>query len=255
MSDLAADRKDRNMYVIALCDDEEAGLDRMEELLAQYQRTTGFPEYKTLRFQSAEALLEHIEKEDGMSFDLLFLDIFMSGKSGIEAAEAVRKRGKNVPIIFQTMSTDYALHAYEVDAVQYLVKPLDEKKFFHAMDTAFRQLQREKESQIVLKLSGGIRRLRPDEIIYCESQKNYQILYLEKEECKIRMTARELWEILRKSPQFCKCGRSFILNMNHIVLLERDMVFMGNDKKIYVPRNKIAEFKQIYFSYCFDGMD
>lgn len=241
------------MYLIALCDDEESGLDRMEELLAQYQNTTDFPEYRTLRFQSAEALLKHMEKEDCTPPDLLLLDIFMEGKTGIEAASAMRKLGKDMPIIFQTMSTDYALDAYEVDAIQYLVKPLDQKKFFHAMDTAFGQMQ--KESQIVLKQPGGIRRLWPDEIIYCESQKNYQILYLEKEEeCRIRMTTRELWEILEKSSQFCRCGRSFILNMNHIVSLERAKVYMDNDKKIYVPRNKAAELKQMYFSYCFDDM-
>lgn len=241
------------MYLIALCDDEEAGLDRMEELLAQYQRTTDSPEYKTLRFQSAEALLKYME-EDCAPLDLLLLDIFMSGKTGIEAASAVRRLGKNLPIIFQTMSTDFALDAYEVDAIQYLVKPLDQKKFFHAMDTAFGQMKKEKESQIILKQPSCIRRLQPDEIIYCESQKNYQILYLEKEECRVRMTTKELWELLEKSSQFCRCGRSFILNMNHIVLLERETVFMDNDKKIYVPRNKAAEFKQTYFSYCFDGM-
>lgn len=243
------------MYLIALCDDEEAGLDRMEELLAQYWETTDFPEYKTLRFQSAETLLEHMEKEDCIMPDLLLLDIFMSGKSGIEAAEAVRKLGKDVPIIFQTMSTDYALDAYEVDALQYLVKPLDQKKFFHAMDTAIGQMQRKKKNKIVLKLPGAIRRLQPDDIIYCESQKNYQILYLENEECKIRMTNKELWEILEKLSQFCRCGRSFILNMNHIVSIKRETVIMDNNKKIYVPRNKTAEFKQIYFSYCFDEMD
>lgn len=242
------------MYLIALCDDEETGLDRMEELLAQYQKTTDFPEYKTLRFQSADALLKYMEEEECTPPDLLLLDIFMSGKTGIEAAFAVRKLGQTMPIIFQTMSTDYALDAYEVDAIQYLVKPLDSKKFFHAMDTAFGQIQKEKENQIVLKQPGGIRRLRPDEIIYCESQKNYQILYLEKEECRIRMTTRKLWEILEKSPQFCRCGRSFIVNMNHIVSLKREMVFMDNDKKVYVPRNKLAEFKQMYFSYCFDEM-
>lgn len=243
------------MYLIALCDDEETGLDRMEELLLQYYKTTGFPEYKTLRFRSAEALLNYLEEEQCTPLDLLLLDIFMSGKNGIEAAEAVRKLGKNIPIIFQTMSTDYALDAYEVDAIQYLVKPLDKKKFFHAMDTVFGQMQKAKESQIVLKQPGGIRRLQPDEIIYCESQKNYQILYLENEECRIRMTTKELWKILEKSSQFCRCGRSFILNMNHIVLLERETVIMDNNKKIYVPRNKTAEFRQIYFSYCFDEMD
>lgn len=226
----------------------------MEDLLAKYKETAGSLEYRTQHFRSGEALLAHMEK-GGCVPDLLLLDIFMSGKTGIEVAQAVRGYGKRMPIIFQTMSTDYALNAYEVDAIQYLVKPLDEKKFFHALDTAFEQIQRRKENQILLKLPGGARRLYPDEIIYCESQKNYQILHLEKEECRIRMTAGELWGILEKSPQFGRCGRSFIVNMDHIVSIEREMLLMDNENRIYVPKNKTAEFKQVYFSYCFDGAD
>lgn len=242
------------MYTIALCDDEETGLEQMERFLAEYKEKTGSPEYETQHFQTGEALLECIEKGE-CTPDLLLLDIFMPGKNGIEVAQGIRRCGKNMPIIFQTMSTDYALNAYELDAIQYLVKPLDQKKFFHAMDNALEKIQKGKEHQILLKQPGGVRRLRPDEIIYCESQKNYQILYLEKEECKIRMTAGELWGILEKSPQFGRCGRSFILNMNHIVSLEREMVLMDNNKRIYVPKNKTAEFKQVYFDYCFNEMD
>ncbi len=242
------------MYTIALCDDEEAGLEQMEEYLSKYQEQKGSLEYKTQHFQSGEALLEYVEKGECMP-DLLLLDIFMTGKTGIEVAQAIRRFGKKVPIIFQTMSMDYALNAYEVDAIQYLVKPLEEDKFFHAMDVAFGQLQKEKDNHILIKQPGGVRKLHPDEIIYCESQKNYQILYLEQEECKIRMTASELWGILEKSPQFGRCGRSFILNMNHIVCFRREMVLMDNNKKIYMPKNKTAEFKQVYLDYCFSEMD
>ena len=242
------------MYTIALCDDEEEGIKQIERFLAKYKEKTGSLEYKTQHFQSGEALLEYIESGE-CAPDLLLLDIFMAGKTGIEVAQAIRRCGKNMPIIFQTMSTDYALNAYEVDAIQYLVKPLDQKRFFHALDNAFGKLRKEKENQILLKQPGGVRKLRLDEIIYCESQKNYQILYLEREECKIRMTAGELWGILEKSPQFGRCGRSFILNMNHIVSGVREMVLMDNNKRIYVPKNKTAEFKQVYFDYCFSNID
>lgn len=242
------------MYLIALCDDEEAELNQIEELLAAYQETVEAFEYKIQRFRSAEALLNYIEKGD-CEPDLLLLDIFMSGKTGIEAAEDIRKRGGCMPIVFLTISREHALNAYEVDAIQYIVKPLKQKKFFHAMNHAFEQIQRRNDNQILIKMSGGIRRLRPDDIIYCESQKNYQILYLKKEECKIRMTAGELWGLLEDFSQFGRCGRSFILNMNHIVSMERGEISMDNHKTVYIPRNKVAEFKQIYFSYYFDEVE
>lgn len=242
------------MYLVALCDDEERELDRIEDFLASYQNRKQEVEYKTERFSSAEALLQRVA-EDRYMPDILLLDIYMSGKSGIEAAEEVRRLGLDMPIVFLTSSTEYALKAYGVDAVQYLVKPLDGKRFFHAMDSAMGQLIRSRENQIAIKVAGGIRQIQLDDIIYCESQKNYQVLYLKTGEYRVRMTAGKLWEMLEEFCQFSRCGRSYILNMDHIVSVEREEIVMDNGYTIYIPRNKAAEFKKVYFAYYFDFRD
>ena len=122
----------KELYFIALCDDEAEELDQIENLLAIYQHNKQILEYKTERFESAEALLKRVIEEK-YTPDLLVLDIFMSGKSGMEAAEEIRKSGCVIPIVFLTASTGYALKAYSVDAIQYLVKPLDKERFFHVM--------------------------------------------------------------------------------------------------------------------------
>lgn len=66
------------------------------------------------------------------------------------------------------------------------------------------------------------------------------------------MTAGKLWEMLEDYSQFGRCGRSYILNMNHIVSVEREEIVMDNGSTIYIPRNKAAEFKKIYFNYYFN---
>lgn len=250
----SVDRKSEGvegLYSIALCDDEVRELDLIEGFLASYQDRRQELEYKTERFFSAEEFLSRV-REEGYTPDILLLDIFMSGKSGIEAAEEVRRLGLNIPIVFLTTSTEYALKAYEVDAVQYPVKPLDGKRFFHAMDSVISQIGQKKESQIVIKVAGGIRQIQPNDIVYCESQKNYQALYLVSGEYRVRMTAGKLWEILEDFCQFGRCGRSYILNMNHIVSVEREEIVMDDGSTIYIPRNKAAEFKKVYFAYYFD---
>lgn len=239
------------MYLIALCDDEERELDRIENFLASYQDKKQEVKYKTDRFFSAEALLRRV-REEGYMPDILLLDIFMSGKNGIEAAEEVRRLGLDMPIVFLTTSKEYALSAYGVDAVQYLVKPLDDKRFFHAMDSVMRQIDKSRNNQIVVKVAGGIRQIQPNDIVYCESQKNYQVVHLAGEEYKARITAGKLWEMLERFPQFGRCGRSYILNMDHIVSVEREEIKMDNGRKVYIPRNKSAEFKKIYFAYYFE---
>ncbi len=242
------------MYSIALCDDEGKELDQIEGFLVSYQDRKQALEYRTERFTSAEELLHRI-REEGYAPDILLLDIFMSGRTGIEAAKEVRKLGLCMPIIFLTTSTEFALEAYGVDAIQYLVKPLDGERFFHAMDSAIGQIRRLEESQVMIKVAGGLRQIQLDNIVYCESQKNYQIFYMTEEEHRVRMTAVKLWELLERFPQFGRCGRSYILNMNHILSVEREEIVMDNGRTIYIPRNKAAEFKKEYFAYYFDNRE
>lgn len=239
------------MYSIALCDDEESELDRIENFLSDYQDKRLALEYATERFDSAEALLQRVG-EEGYLPDILLLDIFMSGKSGMEAAKEVRGMGLNIPIVFLTTSTEYALQAFGVDAVQYLVKPLDDERFFHAMDSVLGWIGNNRAKQITIKAAGGVRQIQPNDIVYCESQKNYQVMHLTAGEYKVRMTAGRLWEMLENFSQFDRCGRSFILNMDHIVSVEREEVIMDNGITIYIPRNKAAEFKKVYFAYYFE---
>ena len=242
------------MYHIALCDDEEKVLDQIEDYLAGYQDAKQTFEYEIERFFSAEELLKQLSQEQFVP-DLLLLDIYLSGKTGIEAAERIREQGLGMPIVFLTTSTEHALKAYGVDAIQYLVKPLDKKRFFHAMDYAVGQLEKIQESFVVLKVTGGVRQIQSNDIVYCESQKNYQILYLTAGEYRVRMTAGKLWEVLERFPQFGRCGRSYILNMHHIISMEREEILMDDGNMIYIPRNKAAEFKKVYFSYYFDYRD
>ncbi len=239
------------MYEIALCDDEWAELEKIEKLLSLYQQERKESiQYKIEKFESAEELLAQVRQEN-YTPDLLLLDIFMAGKTGMEAADELRKEKCDVPIVFLTASTEYALEAYELDAVQYLVKPFEKEKFFHAMDIAFDKVWR-KEEPLVIKVAGGVCQMQPDDIFYCETQKNYQILYTRTENLRVRMTAGHLYEILQRFSQFKKCGSSYILNMNHIVALHKDEVKMDNGKKVYIPSSKAAEFKKAYFAYYFD---
>lgn len=239
------------MYRIALCDDVESELDRVEELLVEYEREKANQKYRIERYESAEALLAVIEEQQEMP-DILLLDIFMSGKTGLEAAEEMRKRGVKAPLIFLTTSSEYALEAYEVDALQYMVKPVEKEKLFHAMDIAFQSLQKERDDFILIKVAGGSRQINLNAIVYCETQKNYQVLHLTDRDLKVRMTGGELYGMLERFPQFCRCGSSFILNLGHIIAVDREEISMDDGSRIYVPRNKAAEFRKIYFSYYFE---
>ncbi len=239
------------MYQIALCDDIISELEKIETLLGKYEEKNPLLKYGIKQFESAQLLIDMIKEKKYLP-DLLLMDIFMKEKTGLDAVKELRREGYNVPVIFLTTSTEYALEAYQVDALQYLVKPLDKNRFFHVMDMAFEIIRKNEKDFVVIKTSAGLRQIQPDQIIYCETQKNYQFLYLENEQIKVRMTSKELYEILGTFHQFSKCGSSYVINLNHIVTMNREEIHVDNGDKIYLPRNRVTEFKKNYFAFYFD---
>lgn len=239
------------MYQIALCDDIISELEKIETLLGKYKEINTLLKYKSKRFENAQLLVDKIHEKNYLP-DLLLIDVIMKEKTGLEAVKEIRKEGYDIPVIFLTASTEYALEAYQVDALQYLVKPLNKDRFFHAMDIAFEVIRKEEKNFVVIKTSNGLRQVHQDQIIYCETQKNYQILHIEGEQIKVRMTSGELYEILGMYPQFLKCGSSYVLNLNHIITMNREEIHVDNGDKIYLPRNRVTEFKKKYFAFYFD---
>ena len=104
---------------IAICDDEKI----IRELIGNKVKEQ-YPDSEIVFYQSGEELLlsdKHV--------DILFLDIQMSGIDGMETARELRKKDKNVILIFVTAVEEYVFHAFDVKAFHYIVKPIDHKKF------------------------------------------------------------------------------------------------------------------------------
>ncbi len=127
------------MYLIALCDDEEADLDKTEQMLRSYGREHPGTELIMERFLNADSLLNRI-REKNYRPDLIFMDIYMSDKSGIDAAKELRAMGNRGRLIFLTTSREHALDAFGVEALQYLVKPITEEMLFSVLDRFLREI-------------------------------------------------------------------------------------------------------------------
>ena len=111
--------KGRETMRIAICDDEK----NIRELIGN-KVAKQYPDAKIVFFSSGEELLLSEEK-----IDILFLDIQMNGKNGMETARQLRKKDKKIIIIFVTAIEDYVFQAFDVGAFHYLVKPIEDAKF------------------------------------------------------------------------------------------------------------------------------
>ncbi len=168
------------------------------------------------------------------STDLIFLDIEMPGLNGIDFA-------RNIPvkcmIVFTTAYSDYALEGFEVEALDYLVKPIDPERFNNAVDRAlaYKRLIDEAESNdakpsdtefMTVKADRKYVRVRMDDILYVEGLKDYVIIHLPCRNIVTRMTIKVMEETLPR-PRFLRVNKSYIVNSDKIDAFDNNDVTIG----------------------------
>ncbi len=246
------------MYQIALCDDEPAELEKTEKLLSHYEKKHSELDFMTRRFENASGLLYLIRDEHYMP-DLIFMDIYMPNKKGasyplgIEAAKKLRSMNYRGKLIFLTTSKEYALEAFDVDALQYMVKPIAEDKLFSALDRLVRDIKEEQKKYILLKSEGKLVRVPLNDIVYCEAQGKIQWLYLiNGTRYLLRMTMAKIYELLSHYQEFVRLGVAFIINLGYVGSLNAKELHMDNGMKIFLPRGTYKDLREQYFRYYCD---
>lgn len=234
---------------IALCDDESAELDKLEHMLQSWRRQHAECDFFIERFLDADEMLFRILKE-GYAPDLLLLDIYLQGKQGMEVAKEIRKMERGCGILFITSSKEYALEAFGVDAVQYLVKPVLEHVLFPVLDR-FIEDMKTKKKYILLK-DHGMKRVELHNIVYCEARKKSQRICLaDGTELLQNMTLAKVYEMLSVCREFVKVGISYIINLEHIDSLNAREARMDNGETIYLPRGAYRGLREQYFDYYY----
>lgn len=239
------------MYQIALCDDETTELHTLEQMLRSYRGHSIKDALDVRPFESAEALLLAIEQKS-YAPDLIFLDIYMPGMSGLETTKKLKEMNLSSLIIFLTSSKDYALEAYELYVLHYLVKPVTEASLFAALDRALSQIRKDAARYLLFQTEGQIHRVNADDIIYCEAQRKRQRVYLKNGEHLILHTSMtRLCEMLAARQEFIKVGTSYIINLKHIERLGTQTLQLDNGIEIYLPRGSYKPLSDWYFNHCF----
>lgn len=235
------------LYHIAICDDDPYALDTLQVLLTAYSRQKQMTEFKIEQFDNPEVLLKAFEKKE-YDPNLLFLDICMPEIKGIQVAEELRKMGSLCKIIFITNSKEYALDAFRVGAVQYLVKPILEKELFPVLEQFF--LEKEKERFLILKVKGVSKRVALSQIVCCEAQGNYQCLYLsDNSQLMLRMTLTGLFSMVSGHQEFVKVGSAYFVNLRYVDSLNAQELHLDTGMTIRLPRGTYPTLKEQYFQY------
>ena len=242
------------MIRIALCDDEQAILDSVSLRIKEYAEKRQGDALETFCFRSANALLSALE--DDKPFDIFFLDVYIGDGMGTELAKIIRKRGIESPIVFLTTSIEHAPQSFETGTLRYLVKPLDPKKFYEAMDAAIAQFEKQSERLIKLKTESGVESINASRILYSEAHDHYQyVILLDGTQVKVRMTVADLYGILAKSDGFVRVGSAYIINLRNVKTVTTTEVYLYNGFRVPIPRGKNAEIKKAFWAYQCENED
>ena len=231
---------------VAICDDEKIQLSNTEKATSTYFESRGIP-YTLSTFGKPFDFVDSLNKNN---YSIALLDICMPGITGIDVAREIRRSGSECCIVFLTTSREFALDAFEVDAIQYLVKPYTQKAFDDAMDKVFRNMGKVEE-YIVKKVDGVMRRISINSILFAESDKHYVNIYLDNGDvCRIRATVDELADELKKFDCFKQSHKSYLINLNHVVSFSGDSVTVSTEV-LPISKSKYAEFKEAYVAFTF----
>ena len=234
------------MTTIGICDDDKRELIFAENAARAYFSARG-REVEIHTFNCPSAFLDSLAIN---GYSVVLLDVCMPGLTGIDVAREIRRSHTECCIIFLTTSREYAVEAFEVDAVQYLIKPYTQSSFDEALDKAFARIDAP-EKYIVKKSDGVIRRLAVEKIMYVESDKHYVDVYMNNGEvCRLRATVEELYDDLSPFGCFARPHKSFIVNMSYIKSVSAVSLIIG-DKTIPVSKGKYATFKAEYVRFVF----
>lgn len=203
-------------------DDEPIALDVVKALAGK----VGFLELVGLYTDAYEAM-KRLQQE---KIDLLFLDIKMPDISGIEL---LRTLPTPPMVIFTTAYSEHAVQSFELDAVDYLLKPFSQSRFLKACNKAFElyELKRHRGAPVAtghvfIKSGYGQVRVRLDDILYLQSTGNYMQFVLKEEKLLSRLTMSEA-EALLPPPAFVRIHRSYLVASEKVERIERDCIWIA----------------------------
>lgn len=203
-----------------IIDDEPSA----REILEKYVEDT--PELHLLGICKNAIEARTLIKEQ--EIELIFLDVNMPRLSGIEFLKSLNTIPK---VILTTAYSEYALEGYELDVIDYLLKPFSFERFLKAVDKASGQVQKKtlQENFITVKADGKLYRLGTEEIIFAESQGDYITVHTAEKKLTFHQTLKDFYGQLPEV-LFSRVHKSYIVSLSKIDYLEGNMIKMGSHK-------------------------
>ena len=228
---------------LAICDDLPEEREALLALLEQAPIAT-----VCAQFASSEELLEAFRPG---GFDLLLMDIYMDGMTGVEAVRKIREMDETIPIAFTTTSTEHTLESYRLSVLKYLEKPVRQKEINDLLRLV--KLQRDSVPRLTVQQNGTVQKLPFSGLLYLE-QKGHHVMISRKDGSIVQLYGKlsDLLPQLEEQPFFCP-HKSYCVNLAFVrgINEEYQCYEMADGKNVPISRSNRSKAKRAYEDFLF----
>lgn len=235
------------MFNVAIVEDEDLYVNELEHYFTQFEEESG-SKFRITVYHDGDDLLRTYHGQ----FDIILMDIQMKFMDGMSAAELIRKQDAEVIIIFITNMVQYAVKGYEVDAMDYILKPVTYFTFTQKLQKALNKIRKRSEIFISIPVKGGIYKLAISELLYVESYGHILNYHTRTEIVSSRAKLADVASVLGRYG-FFRINKGCIVNMKYV-----DTVLDGNcyleQTVLPIARNKKKAFMDKLTEYIDEAM-
>lgn len=234
---------------LALCDDEHFFLEELKRNLKKYETETNY-EIIIGEYASGIEFLEDIS-ENGLPWDILFLDVDMPLKNGMDVAKEIRKTYKDVVICYVTSYGEYALQAYGTQALEYVVKPVNYEKLKFSLDRCVGQAQLIKDAKskekhfMEIETKSRAILLCMEEIVFIEKRRNQCVFHTKEGEKTYYMTLAQAYDKLDPD-MFFYTHQGYIVNFSYVKEVKKSVVCLGRGIEVPISRTHYRKLRNMH---------
>lgn len=180
-------------------------------------------------------------------FDIVFMDIEMPQQGGLATAEHIRSVDRNVILVFVTNMAQYAIKGYEVDALDFVLKPVNYYQFKVKLERAMRRVEQRGSAQVPVQTAGALRLLNTGEILYLETHNRMLYYHTTTEVLPVRASMQSAEKQLAPY-HFARCNQCYLVNLRHVKAVQDDFVLVGDDR-LEISRRQRSAFMAALAGY------
>lgn len=222
------------MLRITIVEDDPADLAQLTNCLRQFEEEQG-EHFRVQAFSNPSDFLNNYPSD----CDLIFMDIELPLFNGVDVARQLREIDSVVTLVFITNMEQYAVNGYEVDAMDFVVKPINYYRFSSMLRKALRIIARRGEREIIVQSTGTITRLRASQIYYVEVRDHLLIYHTDQGRIESWGKLSDV-EAELANCHFARCSSSHLVNLRHVISVMGGNVDVAGEKLPVSQRRRKA---------------